>query len=244
MSTTFKQFVAESINDRGIMKAVFVIGLPGAGKSYTINKIRGQVSPVVVNTDKSAEFLSKKLGVEISKDTWAQFADKTATMTKEQLAQYINGLLPMFVDGTSNDVSNILHRIGILESLGYDVGVVFVSASIETAMKRAAERAEKIGRHVDEDFIRHVHEQNEENKEYLASKVGFFKEVVNDTDELTDAVLLQAFKKVQSFFDQPVKNPVGKRTLEKMKEEKAKYLAPTIYSMDVIKKKVEGWYRR
>jgi predicted ABC-type ATPase len=241
---TFKQFVAELINDRGILKAVFVIGLPGAGKSYTISKIRGPVSPVVVNTDKSIEFLSKKMDIEVNRDTWHNFADKSAAMTKEQLTQYVNGMLPLFVDGTSNDVSNILNRIGILESLGYDVGVVFVSASLGTAMKRAAERAKSTGRHVDEDFIKRVHEQNEENKEYLANKVGFFKEVENDTDQLTDQVLLQAYKSVQSFFDRPVENPVGKRTLDKMKEYKAKYLAPDIYSIDVIKKKIESWYRK
>lgn len=244
MTTTFKQFMTESINDRGILKAIFVIGLPGAGKSYTISKIKGPVSPVIVNTDKSIEFLSKKLGIEVNKDTWHNFADKSASMTREQLTQYVNGLLPLFVDGTSNDVSNILNRIGILESLGYDVGVVFVSASLETAMKRAVDRAKVTGRHVDEDFIKRVHEQNEENREYLANKVSFFKQVRNDTDELTDAVLMQAYKSVQAFFDSPIQNPVGKRTLEKMKEQKAKYLAPAVYDLDVIKKKVESWYRK
>ena len=53
---TFKQFISESINDKGIFKAVFVIGLPGAGKSYTVSQLRGSVSPKVVNTDIAAEF--------------------------------------------------------------------------------------------------------------------------------------------------------------------------------------------
>ena len=61
MSTSFKQFIInESINDKGILKAIFVVGLPGSGKSYTVQRLRGTVSPVVVNTDKVAEFLSKK----------------------------------------------------------------------------------------------------------------------------------------------------------------------------------------
>lgn len=244
MVASFKQFISESINDRGKLKAVFVIGLPGAGKSYTISKIRGPVSPVVVNTDKSIEFLSKKLGKEVTKDTWHHFSDKSALMTKQQLVHYVNGMLPLFVDGTSNDVSNILNRIGILESLGYDVGVVFVSASLETAMQRAEARAKATGRHVDTDFIKRVHEQNEENKTYLAGKVGFFKEVKNDTDELTDEVLLHAYKSVQSFFDSPVDNPVGKRTLDKMQEIKAKYLAPEIFTLETLAKKVDSWYRK
>ncbi len=240
---TFKQFVSESISDKGILKAIFVIGLPGSGKSYTISKIKGPISPVIVNTDKAVEFLSHKLGVEVNRDTWSMFSEKSTKMTKDQLAQYVNGMLPLFVDGTSNDVSNILHRIGILESLGYDVGVVFVSASLETSLKRAEERAKKIGRHVDEDFIKRVHARNEENKEYLKSKMSFFKEVNNDSDELNDEALLDAYRKVQGFFSAPIENPVGKRTIDKMKEKKVKYLAPDVYSMDVLKKKIEGWYR-
>lgn len=240
---SFKQFVSESISDRGILKAIFVIGLPGAGKSYTIARIKGPISPVIVNTDKAIEFLSAKLSTPVMKSTWSTFADKATKMTKDQLTQYVNGLLPLFVDGTSNDVSNILHRIGILESLGYDVGVVFVSTSLETSMKRAEERAQRTGRHVDPEFINAVHAQNDENKKYLASKTHFFKEIQNDEDELTDEVLLNAYKKVQSFFASPVENPVGKRIIEKMQQEGHKYLTPSIYSLDVLKNKINGWYR-
>ena len=34
---SFEQFLLnESINDKGILKAIFIVGLPGAGKSYTV----------------------------------------------------------------------------------------------------------------------------------------------------------------------------------------------------------------
>ena len=122
---TFKQFIDESINDKGILKAVFVVGIPGAGKSYTIKQLTGGVAPKIVNTDKATEFLSKKFEIESNSETWKSFfRDKTRPMTTAMLTNYLNGMLPLFVDGTSNDVSNVLGRAGILESLGYDVGLL------------------------------------------------------------------------------------------------------------------------
>ena len=73
---TFKQFVAESINDKGVLKAVFVIGIPGAGKSYTVKKLNGTVQPRVVNTDRATEYLGLKLGRIIKPEEWHNIVDK------------------------------------------------------------------------------------------------------------------------------------------------------------------------
>lgn len=240
---TFKDFISESVNDKGIFKAIFVIGLPGAGKSYTISKINGLVSPKIVNTDKAGEFLSRKWNKQINSDTWADFKDTAHRITEASLTNYIDGMLPLFVDGTSNDVSNILHRIGILESLGYDVGVAFVQADVKTSIARAKARAEKTGRHVDEDFIMHVHQQNQDNANYLKSKVSFFVTVDNNDDVLDNNDMLEAYKKTQKFFDMPVDNPIGKRFIETLKQTKDKYLTPNLLNKEVLSKKIAGWYK-
>lgn len=240
---SFKQFLNEGINDKGIFKAIFVIGLPGAGKSYTVKQMSGSVQPRIVNTDRAGEFLSQKWNKPINSETWGDFKDTAHRVTKIALSRYLDGMLPLFVDGTSNDVSNILHRIGILESLGYDVGVVFVETSLDTAIKRAEQRAKEIGRSVDEHFIRSVHEHNAENAAYLKSKVKFFKTVVNDGDELTDREMLNAFKAATQFFDSPVDNPIGKRMIEQLKERNQKYLSPELIPIAVLEKKIDGWYK-
>jgi adenylate kinase len=241
---TFKQFLDESINDRGILKAMFVVGIPGAGKSYTVSQLKGTISPRVVNTDRATEYLSKKLGIESNDQTWKTvFRDRTRPITTNALAGYLNGMLPLFVDGTSNDVSNILGRAGILESLGYDVGMVFVDADLDIAKERAKKRGEDIGRHVNTDFIEKVHALAADNKEYFRGKFGFFKEIKNNPGELDDAAMKKIFNEVSGFFEAPVENPVGKRTLEKLQTEKQKYLVPTIMDEETLKKKVAGWYR-
>lgn len=241
---TFKEFISEGINDKGILKAVFVVGIPGAGKSYTVRQLGGTINPKVINTDKATEFLSRKFDMPSNETTWrAFFKDRTKPLTTKLLAGYLNGMLPLFVDGTSNDAGNIFNRAGILESLGYDVGMVFIDTSLDVAKERAAKRGAEIDRHVSVDFIEKVHAVSEENREYFKSKFKFYREVNNNPGELDDAAILQIYRKVASFYSEPVDNPVGKRTLQKLAESKEKYLIPSIFDKDELEKKVTGWYR-
>lgn len=235
---TFKQFLDEGINDKGILKAVFVVGIPGSGKSYTISKLPG--GPRLVNTDRSTEYLASKFDIESNADTWKTFfRDKAKTMTTGLLKNYLNGMLPLFVDGTSSDASNVLNRAGLLESLGYDVGMVFIETDLDVAQQRAAQRERK----VTPEFIEKVHAASQENKEYFAGKFSFFKTVKNNPGELDDAAMAAIFKQVAGFYDTPVKNPVGKRVIEKLTSSNEKLLVPTILDQGELDKKVEGWYR-
>ena len=241
----FEEFLLqESINDKCILKAIFVVGLPGAGKSYTVSNLKGQVSPKIVNTDVALEFLSKKTKIPANSETWKTvFRDSTKKMTATMLYNYINGMLPLFIDGTSNDASNVLSRAGILESLGYDVGMIFIDTDIEVAKQRAIERAEKIGRTVDPTFIDKVYKESEANKKYFQSKFSFFKVYENNGQGLDNDLMQKLFKQVQGFYTEDVQNPVGTRNLEKIREEKEKYLVPTLFQDETLKNKLSTWYK-
>lgn len=152
-------------------------------------------------------------------------------------------MLPLFIDGTSSDAGNILARSGMLESIGYDVGMIYVNTNLETAQKRAKERAEKIGRYVPDNFIKNVYEISEDNKEFFKSKFSFFKEINNNDGELTDDIILDAFKKIQNFYSSPLKNPTGKRTVEKMKINNFNYLVPDILETYQLKNKIINLYK-
>lgn len=245
---SFKQFLdyqhmlGESINDKGILKAIFITGIPGAGKSYTASKLNGTVSPIVINTDKAVEFISKKDGVESTSETWKTvFSDRAKRITAERLKHALNGMLPLFIDGTSNNASTIMNRMGILEALGYDVGMVFIDTSLEVAIERAEERAKAINRHVDEDFIRSVYEKSQKNRAFFESRFNFFKSVKNDPGELNDEVLAKLFNNVQGFFKQPNKSPIGAAFLDELKESGDRYLSD-IHGEKWIDTKIGAWY--
>lgn len=233
----------ESINDKGIYKALFVIGSAGAGKSYTINKLQGTISPKIVNTDRFLEFYAKKIAVKSTSENWRTlFRDKSKQTTSLMTYNYINGMLPLFIDSTSNNVENIISRAAVLESIGYDVGYIFVNTDIETALKRVSERNNGV-REVDLDFVKTTHEKVTNDVEFLKNKGSFFLDIDNSEGELNDEILQNAFKKAQGFFNEPLKNPIGKRNVIKLQDEKEKYLIPLIYSEDELNRKVERWYK-
>ena len=81
-----KQLLEEGVFDKGILKAVFMAGGPGSGKSYVAGQIFGIPKTInvsmsglkTVNSDTEFEFLLKKYGFEtfgtgkLDIDKWPQ----------------------------------------------------------------------------------------------------------------------------------------------------------------------------
>ena len=227
-------FLNESINDKGIFKAVFMSGTPGAGKSYVITKIKsGILEPRIVNTDKMTEYF-KAYGYE----KWKQYREKIKLLSKKQLINYWNSMLPLWVDGTSANSVSVLTRKDILQDIGYDTAMVWVDTPLDEALKRAAKRE----RPVDPDFIKETYERLMKLKLYYASKFSNFTEILNGEGELIDKVIIQAYKKTEKFYLQPIKNPRGKKVIEIMEENGWKYLLDGVYDMSYLNSKANRWY--
>ena len=64
----------------------------------------------------------------------------------------------------------------------------------------------------------------------------FFEGLDND-------LMQKLFKQVQGFYTEDVQNPVGTRNLEKIREEKEKYLVPTLFQDETLKNKLSTWYK-
>lgn len=243
MTTEFNLLrqLQESVNDKGLFKAVFVCGIPGAGKSYTTGKLTdGAIQPRIINSDKVYEFLGKKGAADITQAdaAWTEVGSKVMQTTSNMLAQYINGMLPLFIDSTSSSPANLLRRKGILESFGYDCALVWVDVDLETALARAKQRE----RDVPEKFIRATYEQAAKAREYLMSRFDMVLPLSNSDGQLTDAVLQQAFKSATAFFNGELQNYVGNDTLEQLKQSGEKYLVPTVRSAQQINHVVQAWY--
>ena len=236
--------ITEGIEDKGILKACFMGGSPGAGKTFTINKLKsGQIEPKMVNTDVFVEFLAAlhKKPINAVQNDWPQYGKKIKQLTSNQLALFLNSMLPLFIDGTSANPNNLLRRQGILKGIGYDTGFVWVETSLKTALERNKQRE----RQVDEDFLIDTYNEIQKLKPYYKSEFKFFIEVKNDVGELTDDVVLSAFRKTSGFFNSPIENPVGKSLIDDMRDDGHKYLIDTdLYDMAYIKKLITSWYAK
>lgn len=223
--------INESLEDRGIFKAVVMAGTPGSGKSYLINQIKsGSIEPRVVNVDRFTEFLNIQ--------DIASVYDRSKQLTKNQLVQYFNGVLPLFIDTTGVNTERLKIRLNILDKIGYDYAMVFVNTSLETALERASQRERK----VDPDIIKVYYDRLQKYKNDVKGLFSFSMEINNDKDELTNDVILKAFKRVSYFYDAPVENPIGQERYELMKEHHWKYLSPEILELNTIKTLVNSWF--
>jgi hypothetical protein len=185
------------------------------------------------------EYYSKEIGQDVNDEQYYNyFRDSTKRVTTNQLAGYINSLLPLFIDGTSNGLRSLFKREGMLKSFGYDVGMVWIETDLDTAIERAKRR----DRLVPEKFIREMNKNLEKNKEYYRSHFRYFTEIKNNDGELTDASILSAYKKTTEFFNSPIKNPVGIKNVETARNSSG-YLIPEVYhGMDDIKRALSMWY--
>lgn len=225
----------EGINDKGIFKACFLCGVPASAKSTTYSKIKsGAIEARVINFDKYFEFFGSPKGDKVA-------LDRSKRLTESQLYLYLNSMLPLLVDGTGAELSTFIRRVGLVESLGYDTMALFCNISLETALKRAKEREEVMGRHVDPGYIVSVHKKLQDNKNIYRSKFGTFLEI--DTENgLSDEVIQHSFKKLLSFYSGPLMNPTGQEYIERMKANKDKYLTDSVKTPEFLKKMVSVWF--
>lgn len=222
----FINFISEGINDVGIFKAIFMAGQPLSGKSYTISKISsGNIGTRIVNTD-----------------TWINRFDKEKAkyLTKSQLVLYLNSMLPLFIDSTSTNPSNIVKRKGLLNSIGYDTGMIFINADLETSIKRIEQRERK----VPIEYIIKAHNNIEKLKPFYKNEFAFYIEIDNNDGELTNDVIIKSFKSVSKFFTLPLNNPIGIETIDKMLKNKWKYLNNGIHDIQYLNRLVDIWYNK
>jgi len=225
------ELIYESINDRGLFKAVFMSGIPGSGKSSVLTKIKsGSVEPRIVNVDKVTEFLNIN-------DIYSVY-DKSKIISKNQLALYLNSALPLFIDTTGCNINRLKNRINALEYMGYDTSMVFINTSLETALYRAKKRIRKVPQEV----IKEYYEKLLKFRDDVKDLFSFNMELNNDDGELTDEVIIKAYKKISFFYDGVIQNPIGKERYDLMKKNNWKYLDPNIMKIDDIKKIIDKWY--
>ena len=224
--------IFEGINDKNLFKAVILAGGPGSGKSFIGDMtLKGDMK--FIASDVPFEMLLDKFDLphELDIDSPeydAQMAqrEKAISMTQHQAYHWINGMLPVVLDGTGQNYDKIVRITKQLRELGYDVSMIFVETSLEVALNRQNMRKRKIDPRVATSIWNTVKE-NIPKYEAFFGKKDFHVVENNEYLEGSELEKLKAelVKLGNSIARSPLKNPKGKQLLDLMKKTKSKLLS-------------------
>ena len=228
----FEDFVNEGYYDPGILKAFFMAGGPGSGKSFVATELfdfpKGAQSSVsyatglkLVNSDNQFEKMLKDAGYDAGKlhqyaqdeETWAEIMglrNKAKGTTKRMQDNYITGRLGQVIDGTGKDFNKIKGHRQLYQDLGYDTYMIFVNTSLEVALERNQMRERKLG----DDMVQLMWQEVQNNLGKFQKIFGVGKMLIVDNSSTDGELLDQIEKQVIRHLNTPVQNPLGKRWLK------------------------------
>ncbi len=229
----------EGVYDPGILKAVFLAGGPGSGKSYTAKSIFGVPQDMklaagtasglrFINSDPAFERELKKMGVD-PKNLGSMPAEEFEALTakkdspraraksqsKAMKRLTIDGRLGMILDGTGDDYNKIKEKKKELEELGYDTYMIFINTSLDVAQERNAKR----DRALPEDLVNSIWRDVQQNMGGFQDLFGRNFRIVDNTDYTKNNVD-NVEKAVKTFLRQPTQNPAGRRWIASELEKK------------------------
>ena len=227
--TSGMRLIKEGVDDKGILKAIFLAGGPGSGKTWVTRGLYGipkkyNFSPGhglnLVNQDTELEMLLKKyfgttdldnMPEELFVDiTGVDFQEKqydgtsgmrafAKSLTKARMENYVRGRLGVIIDGTGHKYQSIAKKKQRFEDLGYDTYMVFVNTPLEIALKRNLERA----RVVPEKIVRDSWHDVQQN-------LGGFQRLFGRNFFIVDNAKTLDEDEAQKKFDELVKQGINK----------------------------------
>ena len=225
LKKTLRVELVEGVNDPGILKAVFLAGGPGSGKTYVAKGLFGiperinvsQSGMKMVNSDKELKYLLNKFGFGTDLDSLPDEVFSNLTnpkdpkysglrsfakdLTGQRRKLYQDGRLGMIIDGTGDDFKKIAMEKKELEEVGYDCYMIFVNTTLEVAL----ERNENRDRILPEKIVRDSHREVNQN---IGGFQGLFGGsnfmIVDNNQHVKDE------KKAQKRFNMLVRQGLGK----------------------------------
>ncbi len=205
------QDLQEGLNDPNIFKAFFLAGGPGSGKSYVVRSTTGGTGLRIVNSDDVFEKYLKDAGFDMDMSTAKaereteerdKMRKRAKQLTKKRQANYLEGRIGLIIDGTGKDYPKIAKQATELKQLGYDVHMIFVNTSLDTALERNAKRERTVPTDVATRSWNAVQRNIGKFSQYFR---GNF--VVVDNNDADEDVFVKVFKPVKGLLKKKVKNP-------------------------------------
>ena len=205
---TFNE-LQEGVYDPNILKAFFLAGGPGSGKSYVVKRTTGGLGMKILNSDDHFERLLKDAGLDSKmppeeKQPRDVARDRAKDLTTFQRKNFVRGRLGLIIDGTGKDFNKIAYQARELEGFGYDTHMIFVNTSLDVALQRNKER----DRSVPEPIA--VKSWNAVQRN-IGKFSNFFKGnfIIVDNNDKDEDMMQQVFKRVRALANKKVKNQRG-----------------------------------
>ena len=216
---TFNE-LQEGVYDPNILKAFFLAGGPGSGKSYVVKRTTGGLGMKILNSDDHFERLLKDAGLDSKmppeeKQPRDVARDRAKEITKRQRDNYVDGRLGLIIDGTGKNYDKIAYQARELEGLGYDTHMIFVNTSLDVALQRNKER----DRSVPEPIA--VKSWNAVQRN-IGKFSNFFKGnfIIVDNNNKDDDMMQEVFKRVRALAKKKVRNQRGLQWIRGQLEKK------------------------
>jgi predicted kinase len=215
-------------------KVIFMAGGPGSGKSNVIKQLglKGQGFKVV-NQDISLEWLMKNHGMptdmrEFTPEQASEFgklSHEARGIALKKRIKYQGEGDGVIIDGTGASLNVMKKNIQDFKDKGYDVQMIFVETSQETALSRNKTRKERSLR---TGIVIKTHDSVQANKEAYKELFGErFAEVNTDNLEQGDAMPIDVVTKVNDFTSGYIKGRLnaGEYSVqgEELKQQGAKF---------------------
>ena len=205
---TFNE-LQEGVYDPNILKAFFLAGGPGSGKSYVVKRTTGGLGMKILNSDDHFERLLKDAGLDSKmppeeKQPRDVARDRAKDLTTFQRKNFVRGRLGLIIDGTGKDFNKIAYQARELEGFGYDTHMIFVNTSLDVALQRNKER----DRSVPEPIA--VKSWNAVQRN-IGKFSNFFKGnfIIVDNNDKDEDMMQQVFKRVRALAKKKVRNQRG-----------------------------------
>ena len=207
---TFNE-LQEGVYDPNILKAFFLAGGPGSGKSYVVRRTTGGLGMKIVNSDNAFEKLLKDAGLSLKMPDEEEeprdvIRDRAKAIAKAQQKNYVKGRLGLIIDGTGKNYEKIAYQARELQLLGYDTHMIFVNTSLDTALQRNADRP----RSVPEPLVVKSWKEVQAN---IGKFSQFFRRnfIVVDNNDADEDVFGKVYKQVMHLAKAKVQNTLGKQ---------------------------------
>lgn len=211
----------EGVYDRNILKAFFLAGGPGSGKTFVSGKVTSGHGLRFINSDiffekllrdaqlsMDLEYLKQEFPADYEKAM--QLRDKAKMSAGKAEANYLVGRLGVIYDGTGADYERIKDLRDKCIDLGYDTYMIFVNTSLDVALERNAKRERSVAKDIVTDSWQSV--QNNMGK--FQNLFGGSNFIVVDNNKFNENVLNKVWKRVRALVNAPLINPIGKRWIE------------------------------